>query len=73
MQKMHIAFTLNLPFTKHIAYMPRNYRLIPLKQLHHLSLGQPYSLILQANIQPYGVIRPIHDYLVLFVHDISPV
>ena len=31
MQKMHIAFAIDLPFAKHIAYMSSYYRLIPLE------------------------------------------
>ena len=44
-QKMHIAFFIQLSFFKYIVYMARYDRTILLKQFRYLLLRQPYCLL----------------------------
>ena len=50
------------------------------KQLGNLQLRQPYGLVFKSHVQPNGLVRLIHDNLVLarghlilpFMHNIIP-
>ena len=69
MQKLHITFFLKFTFFKRIINVTRNYGLILLKQLSHLSLCQPNCLILQTDINlRLSIFRLIDYYLLIFFH-----
>jgi hypothetical protein len=66
MQKMHITF-IQLAIFNSVVYVAGDDRLIFLNQLSHLSLRQPYCIILQTNINLcLSVLRLVDDNLVLF-------
>lgn len=52
-QKMHIAFCVEFPLVKNIIDVLGYNSSIPLEQIAHLSLGQPYGFIGKKNIQLY--------------------
>jgi len=51
MHFLHSAFLIQFLLSEDIPQMPRDDRLIPLKQLRHLRLGQPDSFLLQADLE----------------------
>src|SRR5688500_14252391 len=62
MHFLHIALFGQLSLRKNIANVPRYNRLISLEKLHHLRLGQPDCVLLQADIQTNLTIRGFVEY-----------
>jgi hypothetical protein len=69
MQKMHIAFFVNLLFVKNILDVPRYDGLVPLEQFNHLALVQPNSLSLKGNAQRHGFIRAFKQNKLFLFHN----
>jgi hypothetical protein len=66
MHFLHSPFLIQFLLSEDIPQMPRDDRLIPLKQLRHLRLGQPDSFLLQADIKaspaPYPQVATGHTH-----------
>ena len=62
---MHIAFLVQFPFSKDIVNVPRDDGSVSLKQFCHLALRKPNGILFQPNVEPYRLVRLIHDNLVL--------
>ena len=61
---MHIAFLIQLTLCKDIVNVPRDDRPVSLKQFCHLALRKPNGILFQPNVEPYRLVRLIHDNLV---------
>ena len=77
-QKMHVAFFVQLPLLKDVFDVSSNHGSVALVQLSHLVFGKPYVILLQTNIYPgQTVARLINDHfsaIVFFTHFIpSPI
>ena len=62
---MHIAFLVQFSFCKDIVNVPRDDGSVSLKQFCHLALRKPDRILFQPNVEPYRLVRLIHDNLVL--------
>ena len=62
---LHIAFSLQFPFSKNIIYMSCNYCSVHIKKFCHLSLRKPYCIIFNWYSKTYfTILRFKNNYII---------